>query len=126
MIQNLRKKMAFLAAVMLLAAWPVVVGVPVARAQLGSMDFQLWEALITDIDFTHQEVSLWDYRSGRRRSGLTVKGIVGLEEFKVGDYVLARVGVEDDLVNSMRVLPPPEGDAKFEKALRYVLGKEHK
>jgi hypothetical protein len=118
--------MTALTAIVLLAAWPAIVGVPVARAQLGSMDFQLWEALITQIDETHREISLWDYQSGKRRSELQVEGTVDLHEFKVGDYVLARIGVENDLVTEIRSISPPTGDKRYEHALRYVLGQEHK
>ncbi|MFQ5992951.1 MAG: hypothetical protein ACE5NA_10995 [Nitrospiraceae bacterium] len=126
MIQALRKSIAVVTAIVLLAAWPAVVGVPVARAQLGSLDFQLWEALITQVDPSSRTVSLWEYLSGRRRSGLQVEGTVDLHHFKVGDYVLARIGVENDLVTEIRSISPPTGDKRYEDALRYVLGQEHK
>lgn len=125
MIQGLRKRMTPLTAIVLLAAWPVVVGTPIALAQ-GILGFEEVEALISKVDVSSRTVSLWDYRSGKRRSNLQVEGTVDLEEFKVGDYVFARIGVENDLVTEIRVIPPPEGDKRFEHALRYVLDQEHK
>ncbi len=125
MIQVLRKRIAVLTAIVLLAAWPAIVGAPMVLAQLSVLDFEDMEALITQIDPTHRDVSLWEYLSGRRRSGLQVEGTVDLHEFKVGDYVLARIGVENDLVTDIRSISPPTGDKRYEHALRYVLGQEH-
>ncbi len=124
-MQALRRNLSVLTAIVLLAAWPVVVGASLALAQ-GILDFDEVEALIAKVDVSSRALSLWDYRSGRRRSNLQVEGTVDLDHFKVGDYVFARIGVENDLVTEIRVIPPPKGDAKFEHALRYVLRQEHK
>jgi hypothetical protein len=129
-MHGLRTSMRVLTAIVLLAAWPVFVGSPVTLAQLGGgpgiLDFEEMEALVTQVDYTYREVSLWDYQSDTRRSGLQVEGSVDLGQLKVGDYVLARVGVENDLVTDIRVIPPPKGDERFEEALQSVLGKEQK
>jgi hypothetical protein len=117
--------MTALTAILLLAAWPAVVGAPLALA-IGDLGFKEVEALISQIDETHREISLWDYQSGRRRSGLQVEGTVDLHEFKVGDYVFARIGVENDLVTEIRSISPPTGDKRYEHALRYILGQEEK
>jgi hypothetical protein len=124
MIQDLRKRMTALTAIVLLAAWPAIVGAPLALAQ-GIFDFEEVEALIAKVDVSSRTVSLWDYRSGKRRSELQVEGTVDLHEFKVGDYVFARIGVENDLVTDIRSISPPTGDKRYEHALRYVLGQEH-
>ena len=113
-------------AIVLLTAWPVFVGVPLTLAQLGDLDFEQMEALVTQVDHTYRTVSLWDYQSDRRRSGLQVEGTVDLGQLKVGDYVLSRVGVENDLMTSIQVLPPPKGDKRFQEALQSVLGQGQK
>ncbi len=69
MIQGLRKRMTALTAILLLAAWPAIVGAPLALA-IGDLGFKEVEALISQIDETHREISLWDYQSGRWRSFL--------------------------------------------------------
>lgn len=125
MIQGLGKRMTALTAIVLLAAWPAIVGAPLALA-IGDLGFKEVEALISQIDETHREISLWDYQSGRRRSGLQVEGTVDLHHFKVGDYVLARIGVENDLVTEIRSISPPTGDKRYEHALRYILGQAEK
>ena len=102
-----------------------VVGASVALAQF-ILDFKEMEAIITRIEPTFREVSLWDYHSGSKRSGLQVQGTVDLDHFKVGDYVLARIGVENPLVTYIRVISPPVGDKRFEAALRRVLAESEK
>jgi hypothetical protein len=124
MIQGLRKGMGILTAIVLLAAWPAIVGAPLALA-IGDLGYKEEEALISQIDETQREISLSDYKSGRRRSGLQFEGNVDLHHFKVGDYVLARIGVENDLVTEIRSISPPTGDKRYEHALRYILGQEH-
>jgi len=118
--------MRILTAIVLFTAWPVFVGVPLTLAQLGDLDFEQMEALVTQVDHTYRTVSLWDYQSDRRRSGLQVEGTVDLGQLKVGDYVLARVGVENDLMTDIRVIPPPKGDKRFQEALQSVLGQGQK
>lgn len=125
MMQALRRSIAVLTAIVLLAAWPAFVGAPLARA-IGDLGFKEVEGIITQVDPSSRTVSLWEYLSGRRRSGLQVEGTVDLHEFKVGDYVLARIGVENDLVTEIRLISPPTGDKRYEDALRYVLGQQHK
>ena len=125
-MRGLRTSMRILTAIVLFAAWPVFVEVPLALAQVGILDFQEMEALVTQVDHTYREVSLWDYQSDRRRSGLQVEGTVDLGQLKVGDYVLSRVGVENDLMTSIQVLPAPKGDKRFQEALQSVLGKQQK
>ena len=125
-MKGLRKSMRVLTAIVLFAAWPVFVGAPLTLAQVGILDFEQMEALVTKVDHTYRTVSLWDYQSDRRRSGLQVEGTVDLGQLKVGDYVLARVGVENDLMTSIQVLPPPKGDKRFQEALQSVLGKQQK
>ena len=125
-MRGLRTGVRVVTAIVLLAAWPVFVGVPLTLAQLGDLDFEQMEALVTQVDHTYRTVSLWDYQSDRRRSGLQVEGTVDLGQLKVGDYVLSRVGVENDLMTSIQVLPPPKGDKRFQEALQSVLGKQQK
>ena len=125
-MRGLRTSMRVLTAIVLFTAWPVFVGVPLTLAQLGDLDFEQMEALVTQVDHTYRTVSLWDYQSDRRRSGLQVEGTVDLGQLKVGDYVLSRVGVENDLMTSIQVLPPPKGDKRFQEALQSVLGKQQK
>jgi len=125
-MRGLRTSMRVLMAIVLFTAWPVFVGVPLTLAQLGDLDFEQMEALVTQVDHTYRTVSLWDYQSDRRRSGLQVEGTVDLGQLKVGDYVLSRVGVENDLMTSIQVLPPPKGDKRFQEALQSVLGKQQK
>jgi len=125
-MRGLRTSMRILTAIVLLTAWPVFVGVPLTLAQLGDLDFEQMEALVTQVDHTYRTVSLWDYQSDRRRSGLQVEGTVNLGQLKVGDYVLARVGVENDLMTDIQVLPPPKGDKRFQEALQSVLGQRQK
>ena len=126
-MRGLRTGRGVLTAIVLLAAWPVFIGAPLTLAQmLGDLDFEEMEALVTQVDITYREVSLWDYRSDRRRSDLQVEGSVDLRQLKVGDYVLARVGVENDLMTSIQVLPPPKGDKRFQEALQSVLGQQQK
>ena len=106
-----------------------VVGPPMAIAidgGVGVLDFEEMKALVIKVEPTYREISLWDYVSGRRRPGLQVGGTVDLGHFKVGDYVLARVGVSTDLLTDIRVIAPPEGDKRFEAALRYVLSQAEK
>jgi len=125
-MRGLRTGVRVVTAIVLLAAWPVFVGVPLTLAQLGDLDFEQMEALVTQVDHTYRTVSLWDYQSDRRRSGLQVEGTVNLGQLKVGDYVLARVGVENDLMTDIQVLPPPKGDKRFQEALQSVLGQRQK
>ena len=125
-MRGLRTGVRVVTAIVLLAAWPVFVGVPLTLAQLGDLDFEQMEALVTQVDHTYRTVSLWDYQSDRRRSGLQVEGTVDLRQLKVGDYVLARVGVENDLMTSIQVLSPPKGDKRFQEALQSVLGQGQK
>lgn len=125
-MRGLRTGLRVLTASVLLAAWPVLVGVPPTLAQLGDLDFEQMEALVTQVDHTYRTVSLWDYQADRRRSELQVEGTVDLRQLKVGDYVLARVGVENDLMTSIQVLPPPKGDKRFQEALQSVLGQRQK
>lgn len=125
-MKGLRTSMRILTAIVLFAAWPVLVGVSLSLAQVGILDFQEMEALVTQVDHSYRTVSLWDYQSDRRRSGLQVEGTVDLRQLKVGDYVLARVGVENDLMTDIRVIPPPKGDKRFQEALQSVLGQGQK
>ncbi len=41
-----------------------------------------------------------------------------LHDFHVGDYVLARVDLNRHLVLTIRKLPPPTGDDRYQDALR--------
>jgi len=125
-MRGLRTSVRVLTATVLLTAWPVFVGVPLTLAQLGDLDFEEMEALVTQVDHIYRTVSLWDYQSDRRRSGLQVEGTVDLRQLKVGDYVLARVGVENDLMTDIRVIAPPKGDKRFQEALQSVLGQGQK
>ena len=124
-MRGLRTGRGVLTAIVLFTAWPVLVGVPLTLAQLGDLDFEEMEALVTQVDHTYRTVNLWDYQSDRRRSGLQVEGTVDLRQLKVGDYVLARVGVENDLMTDIQVLPPPK-DKRFQEALHSVLGQQQK
>lgn len=123
MVPGLKKGIGIITAIVVLTSWPAVLRTPMALAQI--LDFEEVEALITKVDVSSRTLSLWDYRSGTRRTNLLVQGTVDLEDFKVGDYIIARIGVENYLVTEIRLLPPPK-DPKFEKALHYVLGQEHK
>ena len=123
MVPGLKKSIGILTIIVLLTSWPAVLRIPTALAQI--LDFEEVEALITKVDVSSRTLSLWEYQSGTRRTNLLVEGTVDLENFKVGDYVFARIGVENYLVTEIRLLPPPK-DPQFEKALHYVLGQEHR
>lgn len=83
-------------------------------------DFSFWwiDAIVQRADPTSRELSLLDYRSGYSASGLQVPGTVDLRQFKVGDHVLARVGVNNNLVLHIRKVTPPTGDKRYSEALR--------
>src|SRR3989304_7633984 len=100
-MRGLRTSVRVLTATVLLTAWSVFVGVPLTLAQLGDLDFEQMEALVTQVDHTYRTVSLWDYQSDRRRSGLQVEGTVDLRQLKVGDYVLAPGGGGNDIVTDI-------------------------
>ena len=118
-----RKWIGVLTVIMLLTAWPAVLGTPMALA-VGDLEFREIEGLIAEIDPTSRTVAIWDYTEGLKYSGLQVEGTVDLHELKAGDYVLARIGVENNLVTDIRLISPPEQDELYDAALRQLLGPE--
>lgn len=122
-MQSLRKQIGILMALMLLAAWPAVLGIPMALAT-GDLEFREVEGLIMEVDPTSRTLTIWDYSEGLKYPGLQVEGTVDLHELELGDYVLARIGVENNLVTDIRLIPPPQHDELYDAALRHVLDPE--
>ena len=99
----------------MLVGFGIFLGSPVLADDLS---FKWVEGLIRRADPASRELSLLDYRSGLSSSGLQVPGSVDLRQFKVGDHVLARVGVNNHLILHIRKVPPPTGDKRYKEALR--------
>lgn len=114
---GLGKWMGVLTAILLLAAWPAVGGAPMALA-IGDLGFQWKEVLVSRVEPTFRELHLLDYESDLSPSGFQVPGSVNLSELKVGDHVLALVGVNNTLILEIRKVPPPMGDNHYQEALR--------
>ena len=60
----------------------------------------------------------------RTPTGFQVPGWVNLHEYKVGDHLLASVGINNTLIAYLRKTPPPTGDKQYEEALRRLLAEE--
>lgn len=120
-----RKWMGVLTVIMLLTGWPAVLGTPVALA-IGDLEFRELEGLISDVDPTSRTVAIWDYTEGLKYSGLLVEGTVDLGELKRGDYVLVRMGVNNNLITDIRLIPPPQHDELYDAALRQLLSPERR
>jgi hydrogenase maturation factor len=123
MIRRLRKRIGVLTALMVLAAWPALQGTPVALA-VGDLEFRELEGLIAEIDPTSRTLAIWDYTAGLKYSGLQVEGTVDLGELKRGDYVLVRMGVNNNLITEIQLTPPPQQDELYDAAVRQLLGSE--
>lgn len=117
-----RKWMGVLTVIMLLTGWPAVLGTPVALA-IGDLEFRELEGLVSDVDPTSRTVAIWDYTEGLKYSGLQVEGTVDLGELKRGDYVLVRMGVNNNLITDIRLIPPPQQDELYDAALRQLLSR---
>lgn len=118
-----RKWIGVLTVITLLTVWPAVLGSPMALA-IGDLEFREIEGLIAEIDPASRTVAIWDYTEGLKYSGLQLEGTVDIGTFKVGDYVLARIGVENNLVTDIRLMAPPQRDGLYDAAMRQLLGPE--
>jgi hypothetical protein len=123
MMRTLRRRIGMLTAIMLLAAWPAVLGTPMALA-IGDLEFRELEGLIAEIDPASRTLAIWDYTAGLKYSGLQVEGSVDLRELRRGDYVLVRMGVENNLITDIRLTAPPQQDEIYDAALHQLLDPE--
>lgn len=82
------------------------------------LEFRWMEVLVRRVEPTFRELHVLDYRTGLTPTGFQVPGWVNLGQYKVGDHLLARVGVNNTLILEVRKLPPPEGDERYQEALR--------
>lgn len=88
------------------------------------LTFRWMVVLVTRVEPTYREMHLLDYRTGLTPTGFQVPGWVNLRQYKVGDHLLARVGVNNTLIVYIRKLPPPTGDKQYEEALQRLLAEE--
>lgn len=119
---GLSRWMAAFTTLVLLAAWPAMVGGPTAIAD--DLAFRWMEVLVHRVEPTFRELHLLDYRSGLSPSGFQVAGSVDLREFQVGDHVLALVGVNNHLIREIYRVPPPTEDKRYQEALRRLQGEQ--
>lgn len=96
---------------------------PMALAK-SDLTFRWMEVLVSRVEPTYRELYLLDYRSGLTPTGFQVPGWVNLHEYKVGDHLLASVGINNTLIAYLRKTPPPTGDKQYEEALRRLLAEE--
>lgn len=96
-VQGRRPWVGVLAAVGLLAGALVVVNVSMALAT-GDLGFGMVEGVVLNMDPTNRELTLKDDQSGLTASHLQVPGSVDLRDFKSGDHVLVRMGVNNRLI----------------------------
>ena len=101
----------------------VASSLPMALAK-SDLTFRWMEVLVSRVEPTYRELHLLDYRTGLTPTGFQVPGWVNLRQYNVGDYVLARVGVNNTLILYIRKLPPPTGDKQYEEALQRLLAEE--
>lgn len=93
---------------------------PMALAN-SDLTFRWMEVLVTRVEPTYRELHLLNYRSGLTPTGFQVPGWVNLHDYKVGDHLLAQVGINNTLITYIRKIPPPTGDKQYEEALRHLL-----
>ena len=122
-MQRLTKWIGVLTVFMLLTAWPALRGTPVALG-LGDLEFRELEGLVAEVDPTTRTLTIWDYTAGLKYSGLLVEGTVDLGELKRGDYVLVRMGVNNNLITEIRLIAPPQQDKLYDAAIHQLLGSE--
>jgi hypothetical protein len=96
---------------------------PMALAS-SDLTFRWMEVLVSRVEPTYRELHLLNYRSGLTPTGFQVPGWVNLHQYKVGDHLLASVGINNTLIAYLRKTPPPTGDKQYEEALRRVLAEE--
>ena len=95
--RGLRKWLGGLTAVGLFAGALVVAVVSMASAT-GDLSFGMVEGVVLNIDATHRELTLKEDQTGQTASHLQLPGSVDLRAFKVGDHVLVRMGVNNQLI----------------------------
>lgn len=76
------------------------------------------DGLIRRVEPTFREITIWDYRGGVSTWDLQVPGSVDLHDLKAGDLVRVVVDRNRRAVLRLYKLPPPEGDERYQEAIR--------
>jgi len=78
----------------------------------------LIQGLISRVHRESREITLWEFRTGDSTWRLQVPGTTNMRNLQVGDFVQVEADSSRRIAHRIRNLPPPEGDERYEEAVR--------
>ena len=78
----------------------------------------LIQGLISRVHRQSREITLWEFRHGDSTWRLQVPGTTNMRNLQVGDFVQVEADSSRRIAHRIRNLPPPEGDERYEEAVR--------
>ncbi|MFQ5992413.1 MAG: hypothetical protein ACE5NA_08250 [Nitrospiraceae bacterium] len=78
----------------------------------------LIQGLISRVHRQSREITLWEFRRGDSTWRLQVPGTTNMRNLQVGDFVQVEADSSRRIALRIRNLPPPEGDERYEEAVR--------
>ena len=91
---------------------------PVVFAQRRGGRRVLIQGLISRVHRESREITLWEFRTGDSTWRLRVSGTTSMRNLQVGDFVQVEADSRRRSALRIRNLPPPEGDERYEEAVR--------
>jgi hypothetical protein len=76
------------------------------------------QGLISRVHPQSREITLWEFRTGDSTWRLQVSGTTSMRNLQVGDFVQVEADSSRRRALRIRNLPPPEGDERYEEAVR--------